>query len=119
MIGAGVGSFAYHGPQPGWAHVVHDGSTVILVALIAGATIWSLVRASTRHLVWHAWKAAAPWAVLAIVAYVAGRSGSPWCRPTSLWQPHAAWHVLSALGLGTAAAQRRVEAPAARATGAS
>ena len=112
MIGAGMGSFAYHGPQPGWAHTVHDGSALILVALLAGAAIWQMVRPSTRHVVWHAWKAAAPWAILAISAYVAGRSGSPLCRPTSIWQPHAAWHVLSALGLATAATV--VSAPGGR-----
>ncbi|MGH9011666.1 MAG: hypothetical protein ACRDYF_17745, partial [Acidimicrobiia bacterium] len=38
MVGTGIGSFAYHGPQPSWAHLVHDGSTLALVALIAGAT---------------------------------------------------------------------------------
>jgi hypothetical protein len=103
MVGTGVGSVAYHGPQPGWAHVVHDGSTLVLVALIAGATTWHLIGASTRPLALQAWKAAAPWAVLAAAAYVAGRIGSPFCRPTSIWQPHAAWHALSALGLGTAA----------------
>jgi hypothetical protein len=112
MLGAGQGSFAYHGPQPGWAHVVHDGSALILVALIAGATVWHTARASTRRLVFNAWKAAAPWTVLAVAAYVAGRSGSPWCRPSSIWQPHAAWHVLSALGLGAAAAL--VSRPAGR-----
>ena len=120
MIGTSVGSVAYHGPQPVWAHVVHDASTLALVALIAGATMWHVIRAATRPLALNAWKAAAPWAVLAVAAYVAGRSGSPLCRPISIWQPHAAWHVLGALGLGTAAklvsgrAGGRVEAPAAR-----
>ena len=37
-----------------------------------------------------------------LVAYVAGRSGSSLCHPASLLQPHAAWHVLSAVGLGLA-----------------
>ena len=37
-------------------------------------------------------------AALAIgaVCYVAGRPRSPCCRPDSLLQPHAAWHVLAA-----------------------
>ena len=34
-----------------------------------------------------------------VVAQILGRSGGPWCRPGSWAQPHAAWHVLSALGL--------------------
>jgi hypothetical protein len=33
--------------------------------------------------------------------HVAGRTGSPACRPASRWQPHAAWHVVSAAALVT------------------
>jgi hypothetical protein len=32
----------------------------------------------------------------AVLAYAAGRTGSPVCRPASRLQPHAAWHVISA-----------------------
>ena len=35
---------------------------------------------------------------LAGLAFLLGRSTSPWCRPTSLLQAHAAWHLLVALG---------------------
>jgi hypothetical protein len=35
---------------------------------------------------------------LAGLAYLLGRSASPWCRPASLLQAHAAWHLLVALG---------------------
>jgi hypothetical protein len=38
------------------------------------------------------------WAAGAL-AQALGRTGGPWCRPRSWAQPHAAWHVLSALGL--------------------
>jgi hypothetical protein len=31
--------------------------------------------------------------------HVLGRSGERWCRPGSLLQPHAGWHVLSAAAL--------------------
>ena len=40
---------------------------------------------------------------LGLVAYAAGRSGSPLCRPDSLWQYHGAWHVLSGAAAGWAA----------------
>lgn len=40
----------------------------------------------------------ATWAVGAAL-HVAGRTGGPLCRPGSRWQAHAAWHVLSAVGL--------------------
>lgn len=103
MIATSVGSVAYHGPQPGWAHAVHDGSTATLVALITGATLWHLVAASRRPLALRAWRAGAPWAALAFAAYFAGRTGSAWCTPASIWQPHAAWHLLGAIGLGAAA----------------
>lgn len=35
----------------------------------------------------------------AVAAWVAGRGGSPACDPTSLLQPHALWHVGSALAI--------------------
>lgn len=120
MIATGAGSVAFHGPQPGWAHPVHDGSVVLLGGLFAGKSASLVARAGTRKLALNAWKATAPWAVLALSAYLAGRTGAPLCRPAGIWQPHAAWHVLSAVGLGTAARLLNdVEAPAARATGAS
>jgi hypothetical protein len=31
--------------------------------------------------------------------WLLGRSGAPWCRPESLLQAHAAWHLTSAAGL--------------------
>lgn len=38
--------------------------------------------------------------VAGVVCHRLGRRGGAWCRPDSPWQPHAAWHLLSALGLG-------------------
>lgn len=35
---------------------------------------------------------------LAGLAFLLGRSTSPWCRPQSLLQAHAAWHLLVAVG---------------------
>jgi hypothetical protein len=40
------------------------------------------------------------WGALALagLAFLLGKSTSPWCQPHSLLQAHAAWHVLVALG---------------------
>ena len=45
------------------------------------------------------WAAALlPWLLLASggACWALGRSGGPWCRPDSLLQAHAAWHLLAA-----------------------
>jgi hypothetical protein len=34
---------------------------------------------------------------LAAAAWLAGSTGGPWCDPEAWWQPHALWHVLTAL----------------------
>ncbi len=100
MVGTAAGSLAYHGPQPGWAHLVHDGSALALAGLLAGRTVRLLVMPGTRRMVLAAWRSATPWIALAGFAYLAGSSGSPLCRPASTWQPHAAWHILSAVAIG-------------------
>lgn len=119
MIVVGVGSFAFHGPQPDWAHPVHNGSVVALVAAMAGCTLHLLGRAATRPVVVAAWRRAAPWFLPAAVLYLTGRSGAPLCHPGNLWQPHAAWHILTGLALGVVIRgyvrdeNRRAEAPVA------
>lgn len=86
----GVGSLLYHGPMPPGAEVVHDGS---IVALLAGAVVTARRR----------WPVPRP-PSLAVIAVGAGvvvnlltRTGAPLCRPESLIQGHAGWHVLTAL----------------------
>jgi hypothetical protein len=97
LIAVGVGSFFYHGPQPSWAGPVHDWPIIALGAVC----VLGLVRSirSQRRL----WMKAAGIFAVALLAYVAGRSGSPLCRPDSLWQFHGAWHVLTAAAAGCAA----------------
>lgn len=106
LMAVGAGSFAYHGPQPGWAAVGHDGAIAGLGLVLAASGV-AVVRQSTslrrglgRLVV--AWGWAAAWMVPASAAYLAGRTGAPLCDPVRLWQPHAAWHVLSALALAAA-----------------
>ncbi|HET6734963.1 hypothetical protein [Mycobacterium sp.] len=98
LVAVGGGSFAYHGPQPSWAELAHDLPIVALgVVCVAGLVLsWRRKRLSV-------WAAPAGVFALALAAYAAGRSGSPLCRPDSLWQYHGAWHVLSAVAAGLAA----------------
>lgn len=49
-----------------------------------------------------------PWYVLSLFSFglavaflVAGRTGGPLCEPSAILQPHAAWHLLGAVGLGS------------------
>ena len=89
LVGVGLGSFAYHGPQPSWAGVAHDGS--IGVALVCAVPlVVTVARRGVRLAV------VGGLVVAGLAAYVAGRSASPFCDPHSWIQPHAAWHVLAA-----------------------
>jgi hypothetical protein len=98
MVGVGIGSFGYHGPQPVGAAIVHNGSVWWLAVVLIARHIQLL--AHTRRVAWAAWRSAAPWMVPALAAYVAGRTASPLCDPATVLQFHAVWHVLSAVGLG-------------------
>jgi hypothetical protein len=90
LVAVGAGSFAYHGLQPSWAELVHDSSIAA-----AGAVFAAGLARSARRQRRAAWMTAAGVFSLGVAAYAAGRSGSPLCRPDSLWQYHGAWHVLS------------------------
>ncbi|MGZ4524959.1 MAG: hypothetical protein ACXVX7_00610 [Mycobacterium sp.] len=95
-MAVGIGSFAYHGPQPAWAQQAHDWPIVAAGVVYAAG----LARSGRR---WLAWATPAGVFALGLAAYAAGRSGSPLCRPDSLWQYHGAWHVLSAAAAACAA----------------
>ena len=98
LVAVGAGSLAFHGPQPSWAELAHDWPIVVAGAVYAAGL------ARSGRLQWRsAWTAAAGVFALGLAAYAAGRSGSPLCRPDSLWQYHGAWHVLSAAAAGWAA----------------
>jgi len=105
LVAVGAGSFAFHGPQPSWAKLAHDWPIVAAAAVYAVG----LARSGRRRR-WSAWAKPAGVFALGLAAYAAGRSGSPLCRPDSLWQYHGAWHVLSAAAAGWAA---RAMAPGA------
>ncbi|MGV0718067.1 hypothetical protein ABQE93_21945 [Mycolicibacterium sp. XJ662] len=97
-VTVGLGSFAYHGTQPSWAQAAHDWPIVALAAICAAGLARSRLRVRRSS-----WATAAGVFALGLLAYAAGRSGSPLCRPDSLWQFHGAWHVLSAVAVGLAA----------------
>lgn len=107
MVAVGLGSFAYHGPQPGWASAAHDASIVALAVTLVSVHVWLLPRARPQiaAVLPGSWRAAAPWIVTAVFAYWAGRTASSLCRPTALWQYHAAWHILGAVALGLVTAR--------------
>ncbi|WP_238886644.1 hypothetical protein [Mycobacterium sp. IDR2000157661] len=98
LVAVGAGSIVYHGPQPSWAGPVHDWPIVLLGLLC----VLGVVRSGMRR-DWSGWLMPATIFGVGLVAYVAGRSGSPLCRPDSLWQFHGAWHVLSAVAALAAA----------------
>ena len=110
----GIGSVAYHGPQPDWAHLAHEVSVAALALLFVGLVLRLAARAGARRaasVIVRAWRPAAACMVPALAAYVAGRTGSSLCHPGSLWQPHAAWHVLSAVSFGLALSALSPAAP--------
>jgi hypothetical protein len=109
LIGVGVGSFAYHGPQPTWAGPTHDGS--ILLAVVC-AILLAATSGRPHNRVWRtrAGRLSAALVAAALAAYAAGRTGSPLCDPDSRIQLHAVWHVLiagSALALAWGSAGSR------------
>ena len=101
LAAVGAGSLAYHGLQPDWAPLLHDGSILGLGAVLFGVTARSLIlRKSLGEL--RRWRAAGAWAAAGLVCYAAGRTGSRICRPESVLQFHGIWHGLSAVALGAA-----------------
>jgi hypothetical protein len=89
----GVGSLLYHGPMPPGAEWLHDASLVAVPAA-ALAVAWRR-RSFPRPPV-----AAVVALAAGAVANVLTRTGAPLCRPDSLLQGHALWHVLTAVGAG-------------------
>jgi hypothetical protein len=100
VAAAGIGSVDYHGPGSPAARLLHDGGLYAVVGLVA----WhELTRRASRERLGPAHRAAYRLALGAAAAgavcWWAGRTGSPWCEPDSLFQAHAAWHLLGAAAL--------------------
>lgn len=111
LVATGLGSLAFHGPQPPWARVAHDAPVVAVVALLAVNEVGrrrSPLPVTDRTGPQPARTVALAAGISGLVAYALGRTGSPLCDPESLFQWHAVWHVLAAVGLA-AAAEARIE----------
>lgn len=96
----GVGSAGFHGPGDGFSHRLHDASLWAIVG-VSGTGALRLFRRGPRGAL-RAW--GWPAALLAGGTVIArgSRTGGRWCRPRSLLQGHAAWHLLAAAGLALA-----------------
>jgi hypothetical protein len=96
----GLGSVLYHGPMSPGAEAVHDGSLVALAATI-------VVTAGLRRSVPRPPAVAVVTFGAAVAVNVLTRTGAPLCRPDSIAQGHAAWHVLTAVALAIWLSARR------------
>ena len=98
LAATGAGSFVYHAFGGSAAHLLHDGSIVVLAAMIVGALprFWRAVR--SRPMI-----AVLPLGLFAFALplQLFGRSGGAWCQEASLLQPHAGWHILTAAAIAT------------------
>jgi hypothetical protein len=96
----GVGSIAFHGPQPRGAELMHD----VPIAAVAGVVgLTPVVRTMRRREPLPGWTAPRAALLLAVTAcagaaFAAGRTDSRACRPDSLIQWHGVWHIASAAG---------------------
>jgi hypothetical protein len=84
-------------------------STVLLVGAVTGAVVAEAVlvrrpRPGGGGRVGRVVLVAA--LAVGVTAYLLGRTGGPLCRPDSLLQPHALWHLLTAVAMAAWAADR-------------
>lgn len=90
---AGIGSVAYHGPGGRVGRAVHDVGVAALGATALGAM------AADRREGRGPGRAAGAVAAGAVAVHATSRTRGPLCRPDSLLQGHAAWHMLIAAAL--------------------
>ncbi len=81
-------------------------TTALAVAFAAAVAARLFGKQSRRQLLLA--RSAAALFLLGAALWLMGRSGAPWCRPESLIQPHAAWHLISAAGLCVLVARLRL-----------
>ena len=100
----GLGSVAFHGPQPRGAELMHDLPIAAMLGLLAGTPAVRSHRGLDPAPGWSRPRgvAIAGLGAAAGIAYVAGRTGARTCDPNSRWQWHGVWHVLSAATFGVA-----------------
>jgi hypothetical protein len=103
----------------GGVAAANPSTTNLIAAVAGGAALTAGAVAATRVAAGRGWRVVAAACLGAgAVFHVLGRTGGRWCEPSSPWQPHAAWHVLTAVALaawGRAALVETVRpVPAAR-----
>lgn len=99
----GLGSVAYHGPGGRLSKWVHDAGLVALLAAagsVAATDPDALRRPRPLPLALGAG---------AVALHALSRTGRPLCRPDTRFQGHAAFHLLAAAALVTAARPPRAE----------
>ncbi|MGB7979450.1 MAG: hypothetical protein WCF36_01510 [Candidatus Nanopelagicales bacterium] len=98
MASVGLGSIAFHGPQPPGARAMHDVPIPVLVAWAIGTPLVRRRRAVVPLPGWSRARGAALalTSICAVAAYAGGRTGARTCDPDSPVQLHGAWHVLTA-----------------------
>ncbi len=93
LVALGVGSLGYHGPGTPVGKAVHDASLIAPVIVAV-----SRLRRPNRHR-----RSARTLGAVAAAFWSGSRTESRWCRPTSPFQLHGLWHVLSAAAIVTVA----------------
>jgi hypothetical protein len=105
LVLVGLGSVAFHGPQPPGARAMHDLPIPALLAVAIGTPALRARRGSVPLPGWtrrRSWTLAVTM-VAGFSAYAAGRTGAPTCDPDSPVQFHGGWHMLSAASFVTIA----------------
>lgn len=93
--------------------VVAPDTTNALAAVAGGAALAAACVAGWRVRPGRRWRLAAAACLGAgVLLDLLGRTGGPWCRPSSWWQPHAGWHLLTAGALALWGRAALVEAAA-------
>ena len=99
LLALGLGSFLYHGPGPRGAVIAHDAGIVAAAGLVLAVSV-SAVRSVGPRGAARAMAAALALLTFGWLLHTLGRTGAVLCAPNAWLQPHAAWHVVSAVGLG-------------------
>lgn len=106
---AGVGSVLFHGAPSEVSSWAHDVGLYLAVA-VATVEVWKRVVERRPP-----WLAAGVFS-LGVAIWATSRTGGSLCRPESLMQGHAVWHVLAALAFALTFTVRRNTANGAPAT---
>lgn len=99
LVAIGVGSIAFHGPQPLGARLLHDVPIVLAAAFVAVVTAARVRSAGFARVAGGRAIGLVGVVIVAVAAWVFGRTASPLCDPDAVFQFHGLWHVLSAVAL--------------------